>query len=178
MNFTFADITPINITNLLVAIDPVFAAAPDAGWLLANGSRYTNKTLCPGMNSCKAAVNVNTTKLCNGVHRLVTRTDSFVMSPPVLANYGAGTFSAYHMITFNVQNAREAQGCRPAVPAKPAFSTAALSTAAAAGNVAGVRHAAATLKAWRAYRLAPERVVMQAQPRQIQELQVVSYYHH
>lgn len=176
-SFNFNDSTPINITKMMVAINPVFAATPDQGWLLVNGSRFTNTKLCPGYNSCKGGLSVDTTKLCNGVHRLVTRTDSFVASPPALANYGAGTFSAYQMATILVQNPVESATCRPAAPARPAFSSVSvLSAAAAAGDVARVRSAAAALKAWRAYRSAPERVVLQASPREVQELTVVSYH--
>lgn len=157
---TFADVAPINITQTVLAVDPLFSAAgPSYGLLLASGSRFTNKTLCPKYSACQGAVSLDTMQLCNGVHRLVSRSDSFVASPPVLANYGAGTFSASNMATIKVQN-----------PSEPA-SCAALKTMGAFGSL-GTRSAAR--RAARAARAAPEMAVVAAQPRIVQELEVVA----
>lgn len=169
----FADVTPINITQMVLTVDPLFGAAgPSYGLLLASGSRFTNKTLCPKYGTCQGTVSLDTTQLCNGVHRLVSRSDSFVASPPALANYGAGTFSVSNMATIKVQN-----------PSQPA-SCAAVKDMAAVANGVGVRSFgsrlgtrsawAAARRAARAARAAPEMAVMAAQPRIVQELEVVA----
>jgi hypothetical protein len=162
---------PINITHMVMSVDAIAGPVPDPGLLLANGSRWTNKTLCLSYTGCKLALNIDSAKLCNGVHRLALRSDSFVLSPPSLAQYGSGTFSMYNMAPFTVANAVNAAGCR--ADSTPAgFKTASGVRAAAAGDRAST---AAALRLRRAYRLAPERAVMQAAPRVMQELEVVSY---
>jgi hypothetical protein len=188
VDVSFATRSPVNVTRMVLAVNPVIGPTPDAGIVLASGTRLTNRTLCSSMGACKSSAVLDTSLLCNGVHRLVLRAESYAQAPPERPQFGSGTMSSSLMVPFAVNNAVQSNesgddssgdvvGCRmPAAAARRAAAPAAVARAVAAGDSGTVARAAAANRAWRAARRSPQLVVMAASPRVVQELEVAEYH--